>query len=449
MPLQKTKELTIADRVARVWSTNFSLQIDQEEAAFLVGIDTWLETTLEPTMDEDKLREIYHIISELSHGDPSTFAARSTKAIARLREQHIIVRVDTAGIIQSGEFTLTQLGKALVGWISEQEGLTRQSLVVMMTRIRADLAEIKEAARRGGSDTHWLDNVEAPLRLTVSGIIEMIDQRQRGMDVQQEEIRNRVGSILEEKWFDAIQTCEELLETTSETLSELHRTLMHEVEGVSQLLNEIEDIAIQAERRTCEEAVRHVRNQMECITIWGDNRVRSWSEYFQNVHDFIRSVVRVDRQREISRRLREAIKSYPSLQWSIMITSPALYRHLREPETYQDTIQVRRKRTEHDMTLTMEQFDKTSLEKIEEEALLQLETKEKVNLVEILQAVFDNLSIDELYQLAGKLVQRMVEKGQPFPRRQFDWTVVKENIEVQDLIVYSKEKSPQATHGAE
>ena len=90
---------------------------------------------------------------------------------------------------------------------------------------------------------------------------------------------------------------------------------------------------------------------MECITIWGDNRVRSWSEYFQNVHDFIRSVVRVDRQREISRRLRDGIKSYPSLQWFIMITSPAPYRHLREPETYQDTIQVRRKRIEHDMTL--------------------------------------------------------------------------------------------------
>ena len=162
-----------------------------------------------------------------------------------------------------------------------------------MTSIRAGLEQIKLAAETGGEPEHWEIQVNSPLRLTVAGLIEGIDRRQQGMDVQQEEVRERIGAMLEESWFDAVHSCEKLLESTSQSLQELHRVLMHEIEGVSSLLNEIEELC---ERRAAPEpiaAVEHVRRQIARVGMWGESRFEAWSEYYQNVHEFIRSVIRV------------------------------------------------------------------------------------------------------------------------------------------------------------
>ncbi len=184
---------------------SFTLQPDAEDAAFLAGIHTWLSINPDPTLDEDQLRNIYRIVSEVAHGDPSTVMQRATSAIARLREQRLMVRTDTAGIVRGGDYSLSRMGNAIAEWFDEQEGLTRQSLEVRMTRIRADLGEIKLAAEEGGDREHWETRVNSPLRLTVAGLIEMIDRRQQGMDVQQEEIRERIGLMLEESWVEAIR----------------------------------------------------------------------------------------------------------------------------------------------------------------------------------------------------------------------------------------------------
>ena len=80
-----------------------TLQLDAEDAAFLAGIHAWLSINPDPTLDEDQLRNIYRIVSEVAHGDPSSVMQRATSAIARLREQRLMVRTDTAGIARGGD----------------------------------------------------------------------------------------------------------------------------------------------------------------------------------------------------------------------------------------------------------------------------------------------------------------------------------------------------------
>ena len=260
---------------------DFTLQLDREDAAFLAGIHAWLEINPDPTLDDDQLRDIYRIVSEVAHGDQVTVVQRATNAIARLREQRLMLRTDPAGIVRGGEYSLSSMGSAIAEWFGEQEGLTRQSLEVMMTRIRADLGQIKLAAEKGGDRGHWESFVAGPLRLTVSGLIEVVDRRQQGMDLQQEEIRERIGAMLEANWFEAVRSCEDLLGSTSAALQELHRALMHEIEGMSSLLNEIEELCEDAAQHESLEAVAHVRKQMERIVAWGESRFSSWSEYYQ------------------------------------------------------------------------------------------------------------------------------------------------------------------------
>lgn len=111
--------------------------------------------------------------------------------------------------------------------------------------------------------------MRGPLCLTVKGLMEAIDRRRQGMDVQQEEIRERIGRMLEESWLEAVRSWKELLVTTSGALQELHRALMHEIEGMSSLMNEIEELCEGLFQTEPVEAVAHVRRQMERISAWG------------------------------------------------------------------------------------------------------------------------------------------------------------------------------------
>lgn len=418
---------------------DFTLQFDREDTAFLAGIHAWLAVNPDPTLSEDELRNIYRIVSEVAHGDPSTVMQRATSAIARLRGQRLMVRTDAAGIVRGGDYSLSRMGNAIAEWFVEQEGLTRQSLEVMMTRIRADLGEIKLAAEEGGDRSHWESRVSGPLRLTVAGLIEVIDRRQQGMDVQQEEIRERIGAMLEANWFEAVRSCEELLESTSGALQELHRALMHEIEGMSSLLNEIEERCEDAAQDEAMEAVAHVRRQMERIGAWGENRFTAWSEYYQNVHEFIRSVVSVDPDRAVRTRLRDALKEYGRpVAWFLIVADQPPYKHLRDLSHQQGIQRVERKHRPAGAALEEAGLVRSHLERLAGELLLRLQQEGQAELVEILRRLLPDYPLHELYVLAGDLAEWLARHGAPQPLRETSWQELGEEMEIQNLTVRRK-----------
>ena len=94
---------------------------------------------------------------------------RATHAIQRLREQRLLVRVDGAGIVRAGEYTLTRLAAAIVEYFLTDEALTRESLTLLTGILRAQLAEILAAARKAEGEDAWRTTVSGSLRVTVSG----------------------------------------------------------------------------------------------------------------------------------------------------------------------------------------------------------------------------------------------------------------------------------------
>jgi len=182
--------MDVANQIARTWTADFSLNLDRERLAFLSGIYAYLEASADPILGEEQLRDIYELVDGHIQGESASLAMRATHAIDALRRQHLLTRSDLGGVAEEGEFTLSPLGKTLAEWFGAQETLTREGLEVMLARIRGDLAGVRQAARQGGDATHWRTRVVAPLKLTVAGLVDMIDRRQRGMDVQQQETRD-------------------------------------------------------------------------------------------------------------------------------------------------------------------------------------------------------------------------------------------------------------------
>ncbi len=434
--IDTVKHLSVADSIAKTWSLDFTLQLDREDAAFLAGIHTWLAINPDPTLDEEQLRNIYRIVSEVANSDPSSSAQRATNAIARLREQRLMVRTDTAGIIRGGEYSLSRMGSAIAEWFGEQEGLTRKSLEIIMTQIRAGLGQIRVAAEAGGDDDHWESQVSGPLKLTVAQLIEGIERRQQGMDVQQEQIRERIEAMLEENWFEAVVSCETLLVTTSEALQELHKVLMHEIEGMSSLLSEIEDLCEKNSRVESVEAVDHVRRQIERIGAWGENRFATWSEYYQNVHEFIRSVISVDPDRAVRTRLRDAIKAYGRpVFWFLNVADQPPYLHLRTDSDIRPSQTVERELKPEEDVLEDAGIINLPLERIGEEISEKLRNSGQVELLDILSGLLPHHTFHEVYMLAGELAEWLIRLGVPLPLHDESWYPLGKGIEIQKLTV--------------
>src|SRR6185312_7872721 len=110
--------------------------------------------------------------------------------------------------------------------------------------------------------------------------------------------------LLEADWFGAIERCQGLLESTSATLQELNEVLLRDSSLLLALLQDIEELAVQAQDADAETAAHRLIDHVDRIAAWGAARQRAWSEYFQYVHRYLRDVVRLDPTRALTQRLR-------------------------------------------------------------------------------------------------------------------------------------------------
>ena len=419
--------------VARTWQADHRLDLGREDIAFLAGIRAYLQRSEDASLDDTRLRDVFGVVDEVAHGDHDSRTARATRAIARLGSQRLLARVGGGTFAETGLYALTGFGKVVADYFAGQDVLDRRSLLVLANRLRADLFEVLEGARRGGDDAHW-EGLVAQLRLTVGDLVEGIDRRAHGLDDQQAEIRAEIGALLEVDWLESIPRCEALLEQTGAGLVELHRLLMEQTSALQQQLLEIRDAAVDAGRMEADLATRTVLHQIERLEAWCEARFESWKRYFEDVHDFIQRVVRVDPGRAVAERLRDSVTAYLDAPWALTVATQPRYLHLREPEVERSREAMSRPRA--DRTPLLEPSALEAPDALDPEALVAaaLERDGHARLVDLLRRHLPAAETHGADALAGALVEALARAGRPTPLFEPDWTAVGGG-EVQDLRV--------------
>ena len=251
-----------------------------------------------------------------------------------------------------GAYALTRLGAAIAETWLEDESLSRQSLVLLTTALRSNLGEVLSAAHAASSGEQW-DEVRQQLRVNVASLVEGIDRRRRGLDEQQAEVQARVSELLAESWFGAVDTCETLLDDTTQTLAELKDVLMRETGDLLALLADIEGLAADSDAEPAAEAAREAQLKVDGIAAWGRARHEAWSEYFAAVQRFIREHVRMDPDRALSRRLQQAVTDWPDDPWYLEVCEVRPYLHLREPLVERPRVAVTREAEDRERDLEL------------------------------------------------------------------------------------------------
>ncbi len=308
------------------------LSLDTAHLCYLVVLRVRAAQGSLASFTEEDLFDLYLQVCELIEPDTANPKKRATNAIAHLREQRLLRRVDGAGLVRPGEYTLTRLAVAVVDFFVEDETLTTESLTVLTRALTSQLGAVLADARKATTERDWRIGVLEPLRVTVSDLVSGIERRQRGMDAQQEEVRERISALLQEDWFAAVDDCEQLLEDTSTTLRELNEVLMRDTTHLQALLHDIEQVAAAATSEEAVDQVQHVQEHLDRVAAWGGDRQRAWSDYYQFVQRYLRGVVRLDPDRAVSQRLRDQLASFAHRPFAFNVADEPSIRLLRDEQ---------------------------------------------------------------------------------------------------------------------
>jgi chromosome partition protein MukF len=426
-----------------------TLELQTLDLCFLAALYLRADRSSLAAFTEEQLLDVFDQVCAAV--EPGAEARRrSTHAIRRLREQRMLARVDGAGVLRAGEFVLTRLATGILEFFLEDETLTRESLTVLTRTLLGSLGDVLAAAAAGaaaaggdgGSREGWNAQIVTPLRVTVAELVGGIQRRQRGFDVQQEEIQRQIAGLLSADWFGAVDRCQALLDATSHTLRELNQVLLHDTHQLQATLQEIQELATGAGAEEAEAAARNVMDQVDRIAAWGAARQRAWSEYYQFVHRFLRDVVRLDPTRVLTHRLREMLAGRSGRPFALTVAAAPPIRLLRAvvpPPDARPPVKRRKKEKEEGLVEVAAEDPQARLESDVRAAM----AAGARGLHDITQRLTEGLEPGARFAAAGKIAHAVARVGRPDASAERPWLPVDAALQIEEWKHETKREGPR------
>lgn len=407
-----------------------SIELSTLDLCFVVTLHLQAQEHALPSFREEQLVDAFERVCSIVAPGTELVAARANHTIRRLRDQRLLTRVDGAGISRAGEFALSRLASAIVDFFIEDEVLTRDSLDLLARTLLVSLSEVLERARRAKRPQDWQAGVVGPLRITASDLILGVERRQRGLDVQQEQFQREIGSLLETDWFNAVDRCQQLLDETASTLQQLNELLLRYTHQIETLLEDILELASQAEARTAEAVTQRVMGQIDRVAAWGAARQEAWSEYYDYVHRYLRDVVRLDPARALTQRLREQLSGHVASPFSLTVAHAPPLAVLRSVVPPAPPAPVRRPRVERT----------PKVEEVASENPMEALTRRVRDVLDdgvsdlsaVTARVVQEMPPEQGFSTAGKIAEIAAQLARPELSRERPWVPVRDGLVIED-----------------
>ncbi|HWA71630.1 MAG TPA: condensin subunit MukF [Polyangiaceae bacterium] len=406
------------------------LELETLDLCFLAALYLRAEHSQLASFDEQQLGQVFDQVLAVVEPGAGHAGRRATPTLRRLREQRLLSRVDGAGVLRAGEYSLSRLATSIVQFFLDDESLTSESLTVLTRTLLASLSQVLQNARSLTDPGAWRSEVVAPLRITVSELLSGIERRQRGFDLEQEGFQREIGELLGADWFGAVDSCQALLEATSHTLRELNQVLLRDSHEIQALLQDLQELAIAGDSSEAELATRNTADQIDRIAAWGAARQRAWSEYYQYVHRYLRDVVRLDPSRTLVHRLREQLAGRAGRPFALAVAAAPSIRLLREIEPRGERPPVRRPRKEREA-------EPAAAASEDKEHELEQRVKNALSdgaraLVEVTARISNEAPEEERFATVGKVAQAVARVARPASEKVRPWVALGNGIEIED-----------------
>ncbi|HSU40498.1 MAG TPA: condensin subunit MukF, partial [Polyangiaceae bacterium] len=272
--------------------------------------------------------------------------------------------------------------------------------------------------------------VAGPLRVTIRDLVDGIERRQRGLDLQQERFQQEIGQLLSADWFDAVARCQDLLESTTSTLRELNDVLLRDAHGLVTLLEDIRELAEERGAQGANEACHRLSEQLDRIGAWGSARQQAWSEYYQYVHRYLRDVVRLDPTRALTERLRAQLSGRAGRSFALVVAAQPPLVVPRDVTVPNERPPLARPRSERERPLVEAAPD-------DREQALTADVQAALDdgartLSAVPQAVVERLPEAERFSSAGRVAEVVTRLTDAESARERPWQRVEEGIWIEE-----------------
>jgi chromosome condensin MukBEF complex kleisin-like MukF subunit len=143
--------------IAALARDRINLDLKTLDLCFLPGLYLRADRASLASFEENVLIDIFEQTCDVVDPGAERPRKRATHAIQRLRDQRMLARVDGAGIVRSGEYTLTRLAAAVVKYYLADEALTRESLTLASDRLTRAWPPLPKSIYSGPSHSSMPD----------------------------------------------------------------------------------------------------------------------------------------------------------------------------------------------------------------------------------------------------------------------------------------------------
>jgi len=325
-----------------------SLQLEARDLALLLLAQDELERrTGAFCLTVRELLTLSVRLDRLEAVDTAKTRTRLTGSLGRLVDGDCLMRVDLhqVGHPDEAQYQLTTVGMAWVGWELDRARFTGASLVALLRAFNTQIEAIVEKLPAVLGLTAWQAQVDLPLRSVVGELLHGIHRHQVSLDRQHARLRDEIPGLLSDGSDDALVRCEAQLREVQTTIRDLHDASTAYGTTALSLLGELRrhETHLAADLYACAGVERRLLSVLE----WAAQRSRDWTLHFQSVHQLIRTVIRVDRERRVAAHLKRAITAAPT--WTLAVPDAQKCYRLRNEadEVGRRTKQLRRARTDY------------------------------------------------------------------------------------------------------
>lgn len=406
------------------------LELGTLDLCFLSAL--WLrgQSSGHAAFTEQELFDVFEQAAAIVEREPGAVRKRATHAIARLRAQRLLARVDGAGLVRAGEFALSRLAASIVAFYLEDDVLTTETLTLLTRSLEQSLRHVLGSAQSARDAAELEQAVVGPLDVTVRELMEGIERRQRGLDLRQEQFQKEISALLSADWFGAVESCQTLLDGTAATLRDLNHVLLSESHRLQALLEDLQELALAQGAGKAEQAVRRAADQIDRIAAWSSGRQKSWSEYYQYVHRYLRDVVRLDPSRALTARLRDQLSGKDGKRFSLAVAVSPAPLLLREVAASPDRPPVKRPRSERD-TPPSEHTEVDPLELLERSVEAELSAG-TASLRDLTAQVTARLPEHERFRAAGRVAQLVARLARIHSEHERPWLPVDDAFAIEE-----------------
>lgn len=261
---------------------------------------------------------------------PAGSENRFTGSVSRLLKAEALARADMTRIrnADDAQYQLTSMGESLGNWQVQQIKFDGEPLGAILAAFNVQLSGIHEAAQLSTEDKIWHERVALPMQYVIRELLSAVQRHQRELDREHEEIRAFVPTLLKESSETSIDRCKGVLDMVMKTIQDLVHVTVDISNAAFGLLAHIEETGERQGRAETPTLCEDVRQRLESITEWTNERHKAWGNHFDTVHSYLRFVAHVDRTRRITNSLKEAIAIPP--EWTLQVVDCPRLPILRE-----------------------------------------------------------------------------------------------------------------------